>query len=138
MNENARFTDEHTDVTDAKIIYTALLGTLRTVQNDKPSNYALARHIVTTSLVLPQECKGGYLKGVAGFFRDGNGDDYKEWKTFCGKLLTQMLKAQTIIQHVATLLEDWEIEAPDVKQLNLFAEAASRPVPDMTGGDQRP
>jgi hypothetical protein len=122
------------DVKDSQIIHAALLNTLRYVQKDTPSNYALARHIVTTSMLLAQECKGGYLKGIAQLFRDDTGEDYKEWTQFRNKLLAQALKAQTIVQAVATLLEDWQIDQPEVKQLGLFADATSRPVPDMTTG----
>lgn len=122
-------------VTDEQIIYTALLDTLRYVQAETPSNYALARHIVTTSLLLPQECKGGYLKGVAGFFRDDSGEDFKDWMPFRNKLMAQTLKAQTLVQAVATLLEDWPITDASTKQLELFATAGQRVTVNMTTGE---
>jgi hypothetical protein len=127
----------HQEVKDSHIIHTALLGTLRYVQNDKPSNYALARHVVSTSLLVPQECKGPYLKGVAGFFRDESGEDWKEWTAFRNKLMAQTLKAQAIVQAVATLLEDWAIQDADEKQLGLFAKARGPEVVDMTTGEIR-
>jgi len=123
--------------TDPQIIHAALLSTLRHVQNDTPSNYALARHIVTTALLLPQECKGSYLKGVASFFRDESGEDWKEWTAFRNKLTAQTLKAQTIVQAVATLMEDWQIREPETKQLGLFVQASPRVSVDLTTGEVR-
>jgi hypothetical protein len=133
--ENDQIANEIQQIRDRSVIHTALLSTLRFVQKDTPSNYALARHVITAALLLPQECKGPYLKGVASFFRDPSGEDWKEWQTFRNKLMGQTLKAQAIVQAVATLLEDWQIQDADEQQLGLFAAAQPALKVNMTTGE---
>ncbi len=117
-----------------QMIFAALLRLLK-FAIDKPSKYALAREILTIALFLPQECKGGFLNELAGLLEDQTGEP-SEWRAFRNKLQTEILKAQGIVQKMATLLEDWHIDQPAVKQMELFTRSQKKTeAVDMTTGE---
>jgi hypothetical protein len=130
--ETILHSDDRADAYES-LTYAALLRVLR-FATGKPSQYALARELLTTGLMLPQECKGAYINGLAGLFR-GADTDSDEWRKFRVKLQNLLLKVQGLVQAGEMLLQDWRIDEPMVKQIELFTQAKERPpVPDMTTG----
>ena len=124
---------EHMDpTTQTALVNGALLSLLR-LAGEQPTPYALAQALLTAGMQLPQECKGAYVNGAARLFTEDRTPS-DEWIKFRNKLQAQMLKTQALVQAVELLLQDWRIEEPTVRQLQLFEQVRGV---DMTTGEMR-
>lgn len=112
----------------------ALLHLLR-FATAKPSMYTMACEILRSAMMVPQESKGLFVNGLAQLYTDA-ADAGDAWIKFRSKLQGILLKQQGLIQALELLLQDWQIEEPTIKQMEMFAAAKARTdVPDMTTGE---
>lgn len=117
-----------------QLAYAAILQVLQFAVR-KPSPYAMAREILTVGMLVPQEAKGAFINGLAGLYHE-KGIEVEEWRKFRTKLQGLLLKQLALIQGAEMLLQDWRIDEPTLKQMEMFAAPKVKPaVPDMTTGE---
>jgi hypothetical protein len=117
-----------------RLVYAAILQVLQFAVT-KPSPYAMAREILTTGMLVPQECKGAFINGLASLYVE-KGTDSDEWRKFRVKLQGLLLKQLGLVQAAEILLQDWQIEEPTLKQMELFTQAGPKTeTVNMTTGE---
>ena len=122
-----------------QLAYAAILRVLQfAAKEPPPSPYAMACEILGVGMLVPQEAKGAYIVGLAGLYHEKD-VDADEWRKFRVKLQTLLLKQQGLVQGAEMLLQDWQIDQPTLKQMDLFVQAKARSsAVDMTTGEVEP